>query len=164
MKSGTRDEAEGKLHKVKGKIKEIAGKAVGNRDLEAEGKAENVDGKVQEKIGEIKARRWEVNIDACQKQFDGIRKGVHHALDNICYSAGFVGIGIIDRLHHGRRHSCPAGDRHHRGADPGASRTKTGVTHRSYAGQMQYTREGAAMNRSIQQGIGGARRSPTVLG
>jgi uncharacterized protein YjbJ (UPF0337 family) len=39
---------------VKGKIKEIAGKAVGKRDLETEGKAENVGGKVQEKIGEIK--------------------------------------------------------------------------------------------------------------
>jgi uncharacterized protein YjbJ (UPF0337 family) len=39
---------------VKGKLKQVAGKTVGNRDLEAEGKAENVDGKVQEKIGEIK--------------------------------------------------------------------------------------------------------------
>jgi uncharacterized protein YjbJ (UPF0337 family) len=47
--------SKGKWHKVKGKIKQIAGKAVGNRDLEAEGKAENVDGKVQEKIAEIKA-------------------------------------------------------------------------------------------------------------
>jgi len=55
MKSGTRDEAEGKWHQAKGKIKEIAGKAAGNRNLEAEGKAENVDGKVQEKIAEIKA-------------------------------------------------------------------------------------------------------------
>jgi uncharacterized protein YjbJ (UPF0337 family) len=45
----------GKWHKVKGKINQVAGKAVGNRDLEAEGKAENVDGKVQEKIAEIKA-------------------------------------------------------------------------------------------------------------
>jgi uncharacterized protein YjbJ (UPF0337 family) len=55
MKSSTQDNAEGKWHKVKGKIKQVAGKAVGNRDLEAEGKAENVDGKVQEKIAEIKA-------------------------------------------------------------------------------------------------------------
>ena len=46
--------AEGKWHKVKGKIKETAGKAVGNRDLEAEGKAENLDGKVLEKIGKAK--------------------------------------------------------------------------------------------------------------
>ena len=55
MKSSTQDKAEGKWHEVKGKIKQVAGKAVGNRDLEAEGKAENVDGKVQEKIAEIKA-------------------------------------------------------------------------------------------------------------
>jgi uncharacterized protein YjbJ (UPF0337 family) len=52
MKSSTQDKAEGKWHKVKGKIKQVAGKAIGNRDLEAEGKAENVDGKVQEKIGQ----------------------------------------------------------------------------------------------------------------
>ena len=54
MKSSIQDKAEGKFHNVKGKIKEIAGKTVGNRDLEAEGKAENFDGKVQGKIGEIK--------------------------------------------------------------------------------------------------------------
>jgi uncharacterized protein YjbJ (UPF0337 family) len=54
MKSSTQDNAEGNWHKMKGKIKEVAGKIVGNRDLEAEGKAENVEGKVQEKIGEIK--------------------------------------------------------------------------------------------------------------
>ena len=55
MKSSTQDKAEGKWHKVKGKIKQVAGKAVGNRDLKAEGKAENVYGKVQEKIAEVKA-------------------------------------------------------------------------------------------------------------
>ena len=54
MKSGTRDEAEGKWHKVKGKIKEIAGKVSMNPDLEAEGKEETRAGQIQEKIGEIK--------------------------------------------------------------------------------------------------------------
>ena len=54
MKSSTQDKAEGKWHKVKGKIKQVAGKAVGNRNLEAEGKAENFSGDIQEKIGEIK--------------------------------------------------------------------------------------------------------------
>ena len=54
MKSSTRDEAEGKLHQVKGKIKEIAGKVIVNPDLEAEGKDENLDGIAQEKIGQIK--------------------------------------------------------------------------------------------------------------
>ncbi|WP_024336557.1 CsbD family protein [Desulfotignum balticum] len=54
MKSSTRDKSEGKWHKIKGKIKQITGKAVGNRDLEAKGRAENTDGKVQEKIGQVK--------------------------------------------------------------------------------------------------------------
>jgi len=54
MKSSTQDKSEGKWHQLKGKIKQVTGKAVGNRDLEAEGKAENTDGKVQEKVGQIK--------------------------------------------------------------------------------------------------------------
>ncbi len=54
MKSGTRDEAEGKWHKVKGKIKEIAGKLNDDPKMETEGANEKIDGKVQEKIGEIK--------------------------------------------------------------------------------------------------------------
>ena len=54
MKSGTRDEAEGKWHQVKGKVKEVAGKLGDNPDLEAEGKNETKTGEVQEMIGEIK--------------------------------------------------------------------------------------------------------------
>jgi len=54
MKSSTKDEAEGKLHQVKGKIKEIAGKVCMNPDLEAEGQDEMFAGKAQEKIGEVK--------------------------------------------------------------------------------------------------------------
>jgi uncharacterized protein YjbJ (UPF0337 family) len=54
MKSGTRDEAEGKWHKVKGKIKEIAGKLSDDPEMENEGTNEKIAGKVQEKIGEIK--------------------------------------------------------------------------------------------------------------
>ena len=53
MKSSTKDNAEGKMHQVKGKVKETIGKVVKNRDLESEGKVENLEGKVQEKIGEI---------------------------------------------------------------------------------------------------------------
>jgi len=54
MKSSTKDNAEGKMHQVKGTIKEVAGRLVGNKDLEGEGKDENTDGKIQEKLGEIK--------------------------------------------------------------------------------------------------------------
>lgn len=54
MKSSTEDNLEGKMHQVKGKMKDSVGKIVGNRDLEAEGKAENLAGKVQEKVGKMK--------------------------------------------------------------------------------------------------------------
>jgi uncharacterized protein YjbJ (UPF0337 family) len=54
MKSSTQDNAEGKMHRVRGKIKEIVGKAIKNPDLEAEGKEERKTSKIQEKIGEIK--------------------------------------------------------------------------------------------------------------
>ena len=54
VKSGTKDQAEGTFHKVRGKLKEIAGKLGMNSRLEAEGKDEKVAGKVQEKIGQVK--------------------------------------------------------------------------------------------------------------
>lgn len=54
MKSSTRDNVEGKMHQVKGKVKETIGRVVKDRDMEAEGIAENIGGKAQEKIGELK--------------------------------------------------------------------------------------------------------------
>ena len=54
MKSSTKDQAEGKFHKMKGKIKEAAGKLSDNPKLEAEGTGERIAGKVQEKIGQVK--------------------------------------------------------------------------------------------------------------
>ena len=53
MKSGTKDQAEGKFHKVKGKLREIARKLSMKPKLEAEGKDEKIAGKVQEKIGQV---------------------------------------------------------------------------------------------------------------
>jgi uncharacterized protein YjbJ (UPF0337 family) len=53
MKPSTKDQAEGKFHKITGKIKEVAGKLSENPELEAEGKVEKITGKVQEKIGQI---------------------------------------------------------------------------------------------------------------
>jgi len=47
MKSSTRDEAGGKLHQVKGKIKEVVGKVSMNPDLEDEGKDEMFVGRAQ---------------------------------------------------------------------------------------------------------------------
>jgi uncharacterized protein YjbJ (UPF0337 family) len=60
MKSGTRDETEGKFHQVKGKIKKIDGKVSMNADMEAEGKEETLAGKVQEKSGELEKVLGEV--------------------------------------------------------------------------------------------------------
>lgn len=54
MKSGTKDQAEGSFHQLKGKVKEIAGKLSDNPKLAEEGTGEKIAGKVQEKIGQIK--------------------------------------------------------------------------------------------------------------
>ncbi len=54
MKTSTRDQAEGKLHKVKGDIKETVGELINDPHLEAEGNVEKNEGKVQEKVGQIK--------------------------------------------------------------------------------------------------------------
>ncbi|MCX5822998.1 MAG: CsbD family protein [Deltaproteobacteria bacterium] len=54
MESSTKDQAEGKFHKIKGKVKEVAGKVGDNPELEAEGTDEKIAGKVQEKIGQVK--------------------------------------------------------------------------------------------------------------
>ena len=54
MKSSTKDQVEGTLHELKGKVKEVAGKLSDNPELEAEGTGEKIAGKVQGKIGQVK--------------------------------------------------------------------------------------------------------------
>jgi uncharacterized protein YjbJ (UPF0337 family) len=51
MKPGTQDEVEGKLHDLKGKVKEKVGQLTNDPDLEAEGQAEEIAGKIQGKVG-----------------------------------------------------------------------------------------------------------------
>jgi uncharacterized protein YjbJ (UPF0337 family) len=53
MKPSTKDNAEGKFHQMKGKVKEKAGQLTNNRDLEAEGTLEKAAGKVQGVIGRV---------------------------------------------------------------------------------------------------------------
>ena len=53
MKDSIKDKIEGKVHEVKGALKEKAGKATNDPDLETEGSAEKIGGKVQKKIGDI---------------------------------------------------------------------------------------------------------------
>jgi uncharacterized protein YjbJ (UPF0337 family) len=54
MKSSTKDQVEGKLHEIKGKVKEAAGQVTKNPDLTNEGQAEELAGKVQKKVGQVK--------------------------------------------------------------------------------------------------------------
>jgi len=53
MKPSTKDQAEGKLHEVKGKLKEQAGKLILDPRLAAEGKDEKHIGQLQQKIGQV---------------------------------------------------------------------------------------------------------------
>jgi uncharacterized protein YjbJ (UPF0337 family) len=53
MKESTKDELAGKVHEVKGAVKEKVGQVIGNPDLEEKGTGERVAGKVQKKIGQI---------------------------------------------------------------------------------------------------------------
>jgi uncharacterized protein YjbJ (UPF0337 family) len=53
MKQSSKDQAEGKFHEVKGKVKEKVGRATNNPNLQDEGTDEKVAGKVQKKIGQV---------------------------------------------------------------------------------------------------------------
>jgi len=44
----------GSAHQAKGKVKEVAGKATGDKKLQAEGKGEKAGGKIQNFIGGIR--------------------------------------------------------------------------------------------------------------
>ena len=53
MKPSTDDKTTGKLHEVKGTIKQKVGELTKNPDLEAEGRAERNAGKVQNWVGKV---------------------------------------------------------------------------------------------------------------
>jgi uncharacterized protein YjbJ (UPF0337 family) len=53
MKPSTENEIAGKVHEVKGTIKEKAGQLVNDPNLEGEGLAEKISGKIQKKIGQV---------------------------------------------------------------------------------------------------------------
>jgi uncharacterized protein YjbJ (UPF0337 family) len=54
MKTSAQDKVEGTAKDVRGKVKEAAGRAVGNPNLQDEGVADQVEGKVQKKTGDVK--------------------------------------------------------------------------------------------------------------
>jgi uncharacterized protein YjbJ (UPF0337 family) len=53
MKPSIENEIAGKIHEVKGKIKEKVGQLTNDSDLEGEGIGEKIAGKVQTKIGQV---------------------------------------------------------------------------------------------------------------
>lgn len=53
MKASTKDQAKGRFHEVKGKIKEKVGRVTNNPDLEVQGTNERTAGKIQKKVGQI---------------------------------------------------------------------------------------------------------------
>jgi uncharacterized protein YjbJ (UPF0337 family) len=56
LEEGTvdKDRIVGSAKQVKGAVKEVVGKAVGDTKLESEGKADKIEGKVQNVIGGLK--------------------------------------------------------------------------------------------------------------
>jgi len=54
MRSSTKDRVKGRVQEAKGKLKEKAGRASRDPDLQDRGTAEKVGGKVQRKVGEVK--------------------------------------------------------------------------------------------------------------
>ena len=53
MKESTKDQLQGKVHEVKGAIKEKVGKTTNNPALHDEGTDEKVAGKIQKKVGQV---------------------------------------------------------------------------------------------------------------
>ena len=53
MRPSTTDQVQGKLHEVKGDVKQKVGQVTGNPDLTNEGQAEQIAGNVQKKVGQV---------------------------------------------------------------------------------------------------------------
>jgi uncharacterized protein YjbJ (UPF0337 family) len=49
-----KDQVKGRIEEAKGVVNEVAGKAVGNKDLELKGKIQNSGSKVQATFGDLK--------------------------------------------------------------------------------------------------------------
>lgn len=54
MKESTKDKVQGQYEETKGKVKEQAGKALGDREMEKRGRQEKIGGRIREKVGEVK--------------------------------------------------------------------------------------------------------------
>ena len=67
-----KDQVKGRAEQAKGAVKEVAGKVVGNRNLEAEGQIDKTTGKAQATYGDVK----EDVKDAAQDARDTVRDTV----------------------------------------------------------------------------------------
>jgi uncharacterized protein YjbJ (UPF0337 family) len=54
MKDSMTDKVKGAFHETKGKVREMAGIASGDKEMEGNGSGERISGKVQKKVGQIK--------------------------------------------------------------------------------------------------------------
>jgi uncharacterized protein YjbJ (UPF0337 family) len=55
MNDSAKDKIDGTVHEAKGKVKQEAGKLLGNKHMQAEGVVENTLGKAQKKVGDVEA-------------------------------------------------------------------------------------------------------------
>lgn len=53
MRQGSKDQAKGKFHEVKGTVKEKVGRATNNPALEDEGTDEKIGGTIRKKLGQV---------------------------------------------------------------------------------------------------------------
>ena len=49
-----KDQTTGRINEAKGKVKEVVGDLVGNKELEVKGKIQNTEGKAQAAFGDVK--------------------------------------------------------------------------------------------------------------
>jgi uncharacterized protein YjbJ (UPF0337 family) len=54
MKSSTKDKIKGKVEQAKGAVKEKAGRATRDPDMQDRGTAQKVGGKIRDKVGDVK--------------------------------------------------------------------------------------------------------------
>jgi uncharacterized protein YjbJ (UPF0337 family) len=66
MNDGTKDRIEGTQDKLTGDVKEFAGKATGDREMEGEGKLDQLKGDIKDGIADVK--------DKVSELFDGDKK------------------------------------------------------------------------------------------
>ena len=52
--STNKDQVEGRVKEAKGKIKQVAGRIVGNEKMEEKGRAQKILGKAEAKFGDVK--------------------------------------------------------------------------------------------------------------